>query len=202
MMKAQCQKCREIVPLEFVVDGAGILVTCPACAERYHDAAGSAAPPPARAATECPKCGLSQPAIPACRRCGLASDRWAAWSRDATPEEDGTWVGVEAAWGDPRAHDAYLIEVQRRGAFGEAAARYRARGDDPVAQTRLRQVRTLAELALSRRIAAPAEPAVRSPARMIALLVAFVVLLVVGVFVLAREAQPPIGGSPSGRLLE
>ena len=38
-MKAQCERCKEIVALVFVVEGGGIRVTCPSCEGVYVVAA-------------------------------------------------------------------------------------------------------------------------------------------------------------------
>jgi hypothetical protein len=110
----------------------------------------------------CPKCGDAQPPAEACRRCGLIQSRW----RGPESAADGTdldLVGAREAaalwelclrkWEDPAPHDAFLAHCQAAGTFAFAAARYRAAlvlksERDPVATSRLKQVRNLAEQAL------------------------------------------------------
>jgi hypothetical protein len=171
-VKAQCERCKEIVPLEFTVAVGGIEVTCGSCGATYRvdarpaEVVESPEPAPAPAppgAMVCPKCGDAQPAAEACRRCGLIQSRW----RGPESAADGTdldLVGARDAaalwelclqkWEDPAPHDAFLAHCQAAGTFALAASRYRAalvlRSErDPVAASRLKQVRSLAEQALT-----------------------------------------------------
>jgi hypothetical protein len=166
-VKAQCEKCKEIVPLSFTVAAVGIDVTCGACGADYHVAASKPLETPVpRPAGDmvCPKCGEAQPPATACRRCGLIQDRW----RGPESAADGTeldlasareaaalWDACLVRWEDPATHDAFLAHCEAAGTFAFAAARYRGaqqtRGDgDPVTTARLKQVRNMAELALVR----------------------------------------------------
>lgn len=222
-MKAQCERCKEIVPLVFSTEAAGIRVTCPACAAEYFVAARTddlgAAPPatapapasvppaPATAATAapdemiCPKCGEPQRRADACRRCGLSTDKFAAW--DAARADDAAlalgdvgsaaalFAACEVNWDDPVRHDAFIGHCQRADAWAYAAACYRkqtARADRrAIALARLADIRGLAEKSLvvlpRLDVAAPA----RNPMRTVALLAVVVVLLVAGVFLITSH---------------
>src|SRR5262249_26638526 len=100
-MKAQCDKCKEIVALVFKTEPGGIRVTCPSCDAQYSVAAAETdadADADADTATDtatatatdtvtatapdaaCPKCGEPQKAAAACRRCGLAVAKWPTWN--------------------------------------------------------------------------------------------------------------------------
>ncbi len=103
-MKAQCDKCKEIVALVFRTEAGGIRVTCPSCDAVYSvaaadadadadaDAAATDAATVTAAATatatatdpptgSCPKCGEphSKPSS-SCRRCGLSVAKWPTWN--------------------------------------------------------------------------------------------------------------------------
>jgi len=168
-VKAQCDHCKEIVPLEFEVAASGIDVTCGACGARYQvpaTAATAAAPPSVPLPSGdmvCPKCQDAQPPAAACRRCGLVQEKWrrpsplspAGEGAPATREGPALWEACVARWEDPAAHEAFLDFCRRTGEFAFAAARYRAAlkergGRDAVAEDRLRQVRSLAELTFLR----------------------------------------------------
>lgn len=101
------------------------------------------------------------------------------------------WEDVLAKWDDAALHDAYVADVQKRGAFGEAAQRYkevlRERPEDAIAAKRLEQVRKLAVAVLMSR--PPAEPKARSPWRVIALLLSFVFVMVLAVYLLVVDAK-------------
>lgn len=102
-----------------------------------------------------------------------------------------SWDDVLAAWDDARVHDAYVADAQLRGAFGEAATRYREilkqRPGDAIAEKRLEQVKKLAMAMLLTR--PPAPPKTPSPWRLIVLFLAFVALLVLGVYWLVHDAK-------------
>jgi hypothetical protein len=91
-VKAQCDRCKEIVPLTFRAQSGGIEVTCPSCDATYFVAetaapapapapvagpvAADIAPPASSDQMTCPKCGDVQKPAQACRRCGLIIARW------------------------------------------------------------------------------------------------------------------------------
>jgi DNA-directed RNA polymerase subunit RPC12/RpoP len=107
-MKAQCERCKEIVAFEFALGEGGVEVRCPGCGARYFVAAtagaaattgsgksepgtGSGKPEAGNGGTgsggtgtgfRCPKCSEAQPEGTACRRCGLVFARWTAASAE------------------------------------------------------------------------------------------------------------------------
>ena len=156
-MKAQCEKCKEIVALDFRVSDGGIEVTCGGCAARYFVAqrqvegapAADAPPaePPKDTVSRCPKCAEPTGDRDACRRCGLV---FALWNPEAAAlpdvaESAELWARVEAAWDSEEAHDAFIEHCRKAGALAVAASRYRSRG----AEARLAQIRSLAEQTLA-----------------------------------------------------
>lgn len=214
-MKAQCDRCKEIVPLEFALAAGGIQVRCPACHACYFVAAGDPASPVAPSAPPkvtrlpgaemtCPKCGEAQPRADACRRCGLLQARWrgSLAAADASSPElahareaAALWAEVETGWDDPARHDTFLAYCQKSGTYAFAASRYRAalaeRPGDAIAERRLRQVRHLAELALlSPRPRAEAE---RTPFGGAMVVLGLIVLLVVGGLAWALWFRVPAG---------
>lgn len=54
------------------------------------------------------------------------------------------WEAAVARWEDPAAHDAVLAAAAQHGSFGWACARYRERGDDPIATERLARLQRAA----------------------------------------------------------
>lgn len=196
-MKVQCDRCREIVGLEFGLAERGIEVHCPSCDARYTVAAtsaGGAAAPSLPPPTTCPKCGEGQPKAEACRRCGLIFAKWrgvegladaSAPRVDDAREGAALWAACEAAWEDGAAHDRFLVHVQRTSAYAYAAARYRAAqaqrgGADPVAAERLKRVRAMAEAALLATAAAEKNPKESTPYRASMVVLAVLVLLLGG----------------------
>jgi hypothetical protein len=112
-----------------------------------------------------------------------------------------TWQDVEAAWHDKAVHDAYVADVQKRGAFAEAAQRYRqaaeSRPDDPIAAQRLEQVRKLAMAMLL--VRAPETPRAPSPWRVIVMLVVFSLVCVGLVYWLVHDATRRKATRPTPR---
>ncbi len=54
------------------------------------------------------------------------------------------WDRTVEQWDDPSRHEALLAVVVQHSAFAWAAARYKDRGDDPVAKDRLERIRKAA----------------------------------------------------------
>jgi hypothetical protein len=54
------------------------------------------------------------------------------------------WERTVEQWDDPSRHEALLAVVVEQSAFAWAAARYKERGDDPVAKARLERIRKAA----------------------------------------------------------
>jgi hypothetical protein len=206
-VKVQCERCKEIVLFEFAVTPAGVDVSCGACGERYHvpETAGAAPSVPLPTGEMlCPKCAEAQPPAAACRRCGLVQAKWrgleqapelsmgidAEVNLEAAREPSLRWEACLARWDDATAHEAFLAACQQAGSFAFAAARYRSAlqdrgGHDPVAESRLKQVRSLAEFALLRptRATDPAGAAEASPYRNTVIVLTLGVALIAAGFV-------------------
>lgn len=58
------------------------------------------------------------------------------------------WDRTVEQWDDPSRHEALLAMVVQHSAFAWAAARYKERGDDPVAKARLERIRKAATATL------------------------------------------------------
>jgi hypothetical protein len=187
-VKAQCEKCKEIVALDFRVTDGGIEVTCGGCAERYFvaqrevEAAPTADAPPADASGDglkrCPKCAEPSGERDSCRRCGLVFARWnpEAAALPDVAESAELWARVEAAWDRDEAHDAFIEHCRKAGALAVAASRYRSRG----AEARLAQIRSLAEQTLAATPKSQPPP----PSRRAQWLVAGVLAVVLGALIL------------------
>lgn len=104
----------------------------------------------------CPKCATERRDESACRSCGLAADKMAAYGsvRDAgIPVAVRTaWEHVVASWDDEARHDALWELVATNACYGWAAGRYRAaaveRPDDPIAARRLERIRRATEASM------------------------------------------------------
>lgn len=202
-MKAQCERCKEIVALDFTVADGGIEVRCAACSASYFVAQAATQPAPAPASAlapapagfQCPKCAERQPEGTSCRRCGLVYDKWKGHEASvAAPMPTAAealaagelFAACEAHWGEPERHDRFLAFCQQTGALGYAAARYRGvlltRANDPVAAELLVRIRTLAEATLARGAAPIGVAVAPGPAygRLKLVMLGIVVLLAVG----------------------
>jgi hypothetical protein len=152
-VKAQCERCKEIVPLEFSVGIGGIEVSCPSCKETYFVRGTGTQPAASPAEVTCPKCGAGQKASDACRRCGLVFANWDP-AKAAGPEvSDATeaaalWDRCLEDWDDGARHEAFIEHCRRSGVLALAAARYRQHEGRAGAADRLKQIRTLAEQSL------------------------------------------------------
>ncbi len=170
-MKAQCERCKEIVPLAFTLGDGGIDVTCPACGQRYFVAGGArddAPPPPPKPSPPPPAASL--PPAPA-----GAADAFAL---------------CEEKWEDDALHDAFLAACREAGSYAYAAARYRGATADPAradrAHARLKQIRTLAEQALHAAVRAE-KPIPRGHALRWLAAALFLFILGVGVYLYLRR---------------
>lgn len=207
-MKAQCERCKEIVPLQFSVAATAIRVRCPACAAEYTVEATDtieAVPVPASTvprlstplvpvaeAMTCPKCGEVQRKSDACRRCGLIIARWNPDSAASDPElgdareAAALWKLVDENWSDLARHEAFIEHCRRSGVLAFAAARYRQSAARPGSAERLAQIRVVAEQSLA---AVPrAAPAAKRSNLRTVLLAAVVAVLLVLIWVLISSA--------------
>ena len=151
-MKAQCERCKEIVPLEFTVEGSAIRVKCPSCSEVYVVAGTAAAPaptppPPVEGGMTCPKCGAVQKPADACRKCGLVIENWKGGAEQVPAPGAATalFTKCEEDWSDAARHEAFIDHCRRAGSLAYAASRYRQRGG---ADEWLGRIRDLAEQTL------------------------------------------------------
>jgi ribosomal protein L40E len=103
-------------------------------------------------ALACPKCGANRnDAALACRRCGLAVERMAAFEREreAVPEKlVAAWDRALGAWSEPGMHDELLQLAHSLDAYPWLAAKYRTRVDDPVSDAQLGRIRKAMEVTL------------------------------------------------------
>jgi hypothetical protein len=167
-VKAQCERCKEIVALELAVEGEGIRARCPACKASYVVAPAAPKPPASPAGMVCPKCGEEQKVAEACRKCGLVIANWKG------EELEGGELGERFAKAATDAeHEAFIEEARRRGMLAYAAARYRQKGD----RQRLEQIRRIAEQSLA---VAPRREVKPARSRTVLLVVMIVVVLVMG----------------------
>jgi hypothetical protein len=203
-VKAQCDRCKEIVPLEFALADDHIKVHCPSCDARYPVSplaeARSPRPEAPNQGVTCPKCGEDQPTRDSCRRCGLVFERWRGVEAVADASElpiatatelAARWKALTDDWSDAARHDAFVAACRAAGAFGYAAVRYRSRGTDPVATARLAEIRILAEQSLA--TPSRAEPTL-PPGRVIAISGLVVIIAFAGYyFWKALEVHPRVG---------
>lgn len=97
----------------------------------------------------CPKCGTAQQAgDTACKRCGLATDRFDSFAgtRDAEVPDAliAAWDNAVAKWDDQARHDEVIRLVTQHDAYAWAAARYRTK-PDAIGERHLERVRKSAE---------------------------------------------------------
>ncbi|HEX3766615.1 MAG TPA: hypothetical protein VHW23_48305 [Kofleriaceae bacterium] len=133
----------------FALEAGGVRATCPAC----HHAMAVPVAPAAADAPACPKCGAPRgDDAAACPDGGLGASRMASYrdARDAAVPEPvhAAWQRAAEAWSDPTRHDELLQQVAAHSCYAWAAARYRARRRDPVAERQLDRLRRAAEATL------------------------------------------------------
>ncbi len=167
-----CARCGARVPLDFAIaaDGRGIDVRCAACASTFAIAARAPVAPPVVGELRCPKCDTAQPAAAACRACGLAADRMAAFARaerdaERPPALEAAWARVTAAWDDAAAHERVVELAAITSSYAWVARQYRAaahdRPDDPRIAAQLARLARMTEATL--RATAEARPRGGSP---------------------------------------
>jgi len=144
-MRVECEACKELVVATFAVDGDTVRATCPACN-------GVTTVAVVRAVVDgptCPKCGAKRrDADKACRSCGIAVDRMAAFeaARDAAVPDvvRAAWTKATEGWDEPARHDELLRLVATNNCYAWAAGQYRTR-HDVVATRQLDRLRRAAE---------------------------------------------------------
>lgn len=150
-MRVECESCRELVAARFARDGDGVRATCPVCAHAMVVAFAASEGAPVPASEGCPKCGAPRRGD-ACPSCGLAAARMASYTdvRDAAVAEPvrTAWLRAVTAWDDPTGHEELLQQVAAHNGYAWAAARYRTRTRDPIAERQLDRLRRAAEATL------------------------------------------------------
>jgi len=68
--------------------------------------------------------------------------------KEAPPSVQAAWDAAVAAWDDPAKHAALLGLVAQHDCFAWAAARYKERAGDPIADKQLERLRTSAVAAM------------------------------------------------------
>jgi hypothetical protein len=203
-VKAQCERCKEIVELRFALGSGGIDVECPECQARYFVPApvvGQEAPP--ATGKPCPKCGHRQLGGEACKKCGLVFSRWTGSTTVLDDDAEGAalWARVVESWGDPARHDAVLAWVQRSTQFAWLAGKYRVAREErgaaaePAVSTSLARIEKLALTTLvmsGSRKPGEAEGAGKTPYKK-SMVVLMVLLVVLGVGLVAAlmMRKPP-----------
>ncbi len=110
--------------------------------------------------------------------------------QDAPEPVQAAWQRAVDAWGEPAQHDAFLARVAEHRCFAWAAARYRERAGDPIADAQLARLQKSA-MATLLATAGPRPDDQKSPYRATMLLfVVLVLVAIVGMVVVAvKHAQ-------------
>lgn len=113
------------------------------------------------------------------------------------------WQHAVDGWGEPARHDALLAQVAQHGCYAWAAARYRERGDDPVAQARIERLRKAATATMYATAKPRADRRTRPYSVTIAMLIALVTVAIVGFLFALRLHKPgaplpPRAATPAG----
>jgi hypothetical protein len=214
-VKAQCERCKEIVELRFRSSERGMDVTCPACAGSYFVPATlvanltvpAAVSGPGAEEIACPKCAHIQPDDrDSCRRCGLAVARFPAYEgaidEDVPVAVADCWRACRERWHDPEAHEALLVAVALADRYAYAATRYRAvlreEPGDAIAGRRLQEVMRRAEAGLLRTAAIRHAAEDKEPFRNVAVMLVLLVVLVGFGLVYAVFLRGGAGGEDPG----
>lgn len=150
----------------------------------------------------CPKCNTEVPeGATACTRCGLATERMEAFARErdasVPPALVSAWERAELAWNHPLAHDEVMRLVVDHQAYAWAAARYRTRAGDPVADAQLARIRKAAEATLFVSGAARKVKDAPRPYRSLTAVLILLVLAAVGGLVYARMMRDKASPTPA-----
>lgn len=103
------------------------------------------------------------------------------------------WQHAVDGWDEPARHDALLAQVAQHGCYPWAAARYRERGADPIAEARIERLRKAATATLYATAKPRPERRTRPYSVTIAVLIALVTVAIVG-FLFAMRLHKP--GAP------
>jgi hypothetical protein len=129
----------------------------------------------------CPKCGAPRQGE-SCPRCGLVFALFDPSRLDADVPETlkELWTHVEAGWDDPARHALFVEQALAGGHGGFAAARYRRKGDDPVARGQIERIASRLEQILAAAATPPDERAGAGGRKVIWLLVVLLTLAFAG----------------------
>jgi len=198
-MRVECESCHELVAASFAMDGGALRATCPACRHAMPVPVARAAPRPSEAPL-CPKCGAPRRGDQACPGCGLAASHMAAYREAREAEVPASvrdaWEHAVAGWSEPARHDAVLQQVAAHRSYAWAAARYRTRTGDPIAERQLERMRRAAEATLFASATVRPDAATR-PYRASAGVLAVLILVVLIGLVYATVIRQPSTASPA-----
>lgn len=151
----------------------------------------------------CPKCGAPwRPATgapaaahDACRQCGLATAKMAAFeaARDADVPAAvrEAWHAAAGHWDDPAHHDELFRVVASHGAYAWAASHYRARKDD-IAVRQLERLRRAAEATLLASATARPDAAASPYKATRAVLIVLILFVLIGLaYAMIMRARTP-----------
>ena len=106
----------------------------------------------------------------------------------------GAWERCTETWSDAAAHDAFFKEVVAENCFAWACARYKEKGDDPIAKTQLERLRKAAVAAMvvqqTARQANEKTPYRSSMITLVCLLVAMLIAIFVTKFIHDNRGPP------------
>jgi hypothetical protein len=120
---------------------------------------------------------------------------------DAVPEPvRAAWQRAVDGWDEPARHDAFVGVVAQHAAFTWAAARYKERSGDVVADRQLQRLRTAATATMLAGAMARPEKRAKPYQVTIAMLIALVIIAFVGYFYVVHlhdlRTPPPKPGAP------
>ena len=116
---------------------------------------------------------------------------------DAPAEVRDAWQRAVEQWDDAARHEVVLVAVTRTSSFAWAAARYKERAGDAIADRQLERVRLAAVATMMSGAAKRPERKTMPYKSSIAALAVIVVMIVIGLvyaLVMDRAAVPPVSG--------
>ena len=160
-----------------------------------------------RLPTACPKCQRERlPGEDACARCGLLVARWEGFAVEEPthPALEEPWHKLEAAWGDDKAHTAFLELAATVDGLDVAAARYRRRKlaapEDEKAERGLQRAVTMAQTLYVARAQAERPPRAPIILKIAGTMFAGLILLAAVYVVIVTFARPRDNGDARTRI--
>jgi hypothetical protein len=122
----------------------------------------------------CPKCNTIKTGE-SCPKCGLVFAKFdqAVFLEGVPDELVALWKEVENDWQEKKLHAVFVERCMVLGEAGYAAARYRSRGGDAIAEAYLETINTRLAQMLN---AVSTPPPKRATSRLLAVLILFIVL--------------------------